>query len=79
MKRLLPYYERELATLNDLNREFSEQSPALAGHLGMANGHCDDPSTGHLVQAIAMLNARTAMRLDDGHAEFTESVLPDIC
>lgn len=75
MKRLLPYYERELATLHDLSREFAEQYPALAGHLGMPNGSCDDPSIGHLVQAIAMLNARTAMRLDDGHAEFTESLL----
>jgi hypothetical protein len=36
MKRLLPYYERELATLHDLSREFAEQYPALAGRLGMS-------------------------------------------
>jgi type VI secretion system protein ImpG len=75
MKRLLPYYERELAALHDLSREFAEQYPALAGHLGMSNGGIDDPSIGQLVQAIALLNARTAMRLDDGHAEFTEAML----
>jgi len=75
MKRLLPYYERELAALHDLSREFAEQYPALAGHLGMTNGSMDDPSIGQLVEAIALLNARTAMRLDDGHAEFTEAML----
>lgn len=75
MKRLLPYYERELATLRDLSREFAKEYPALAGHMGMTNGSIDDPSISQLVQAVALLNARTAMRLDDGHAEFTEAML----
>lgn len=75
MKQLLAYYERELGTLRELNSEFAEQYPSLAGQLGMPGGICGDPHIERLIQATAMLNARTAKRLDDSYPEFTEAML----
>lgn len=75
MNDLLKYYEAELALLNALCQEFSVQYPAVAGRLGIEAQGCKDPHVERLIQAAALLNARSAKRLDDSHVQFTESVL----
>ena len=75
MNELLKYYEAELALFHALCQEFSVQYPAVAGRLGIEAQGCKDPHVERLIQAAALLNARTAKRLDDSHVQFTESVL----
>lgn len=75
MNDLLKYYEAELALFNALCQEFSAQYPAVAGRLGIEAQGCQDPHVERLIQAAALLNARTAKRLDDSYVQLTESVL----
>ena len=75
MKDLLKYYEAELALFNALAGDFRMRYPAVAGRLGMGGEGCNDPHVERLVQACALLNARTAKRLDDSHVQFVEAVL----
>jgi type VI secretion system protein ImpG len=75
MDALLKYYEVELALLNALCQDFSVRYPQLAGRLGIQGNNCKDPHVERLIQACALLSARTAKRLDDSYAEFTESLL----
>lgn len=75
MNDLLKYYEAELALFNVLAADFCTRYPAVAGRLGMSGEGCNDPHVERLIQACALLNARTAKRLDDSHVQFVESVL----
>ena len=75
MKDLLKYYEAELALFHALAADFCVRYPAVAGRLGMTGEDCQDPHVERLVQACALLNARTAKRLDDSHVQFIEAVL----
>ena len=75
MKKLRPYYERELGTMRGLNAEFAAAFPALAGRLGMQDGNTDDPHIERFAQATALSNARTAKLIDDNDAKVTEALL----
>ena len=75
MEELLPYYERELVYLNTVGRELASQYPRLANELGMGAEGSEDPHIRRLIQACALLNARTAKKLDDDYPEFTEALL----
>lgn len=75
MDALLKYYEVELALLSALGQDFSVRYPQLAGRLGIHGNSCKDPHVERLIQACALLSARTSKRLDDSYAEFTESLL----
>ena len=75
MEELLPYYERELVYLNTVGRELAHQYPRLANELGMGTEGSEDPHIRRLIQACALLNARTAKKLDDDYPEFTEALL----
>ncbi|RZA35113.1 MAG: type VI secretion system baseplate subunit TssF, partial [Lysobacteraceae bacterium] len=75
MEELLPYYERELVYLNTVGRELAHQYPRLAGELGLGAEGLEDPHIRRLIQACALLNARTARKLDDDYPEFTEALL----
>lgn len=75
MKALLPYYERELVYLNTVGRELAHQYPKLAAELGLGPEGSEDPHIRRLIQACALLNARTAKKLDDDYPEFTEALL----
>lgn len=75
MNDLLKYYEAELALFNALAGDFCTRYPAVAGRLGISGEGCNDPHVERLIQACALLNARTAKRLDDSHVQFVESVL----
>lgn len=75
MNDLLKYYEAELALFHALAADFCARYPAVAGRLGIAGDGCTDPHVERLIQACALLNARTAKRLDDSHVQFVEAVL----
>ena len=75
MQELLPYYERELVYLHTAGRELAHQYPRLAAELGLGAEGSDDPHIRRLIQACALLNARTAKKLDDDYPEFTEALL----
>jgi type VI secretion system protein ImpG len=75
MEKLLPYFERELGMLRRASNEFAERYPKLAGSLLMNGETCADPHVERLIQSVALLNARTAKRLDDDYAGFTEALL----
>jgi len=75
MNDLLKYYEAELALFNALAGDVCTRYPAVAGRLGISGEGCNDPHVERLIQACALLNARTAKRLDDSHVQFVESVL----
>lgn len=75
MKKLRPYYERELGALQDLSAEFAAAFPAQAGLLGMQDGKHDDPHIGRFIQATALSNARTAKLIDDNDSKVTEALL----
>ncbi|QOY95713.1 type VI secretion system baseplate subunit TssF [Massilia sp. UMI-21] len=75
MEELLPYYERELVYLHTVGRELAHQYPRLASELGLGAEGTEDPHIRRLIQACALLNARTARKLDDDYPEFTEALL----
>ncbi len=78
MNELLPYYERELVYLNTVGREFSHQYPRLAAELGLGAEGSEDPHVRRLIQACALLNARTAKKLDDDYPELTGALLASL-
>ncbi|OON63892.1 type VI secretion protein [Massilia sp. KIM] len=75
MEELLPYYERELVYLHTVGRELAQQYPKLAAGLGLGAEGSEDPHVRRLIQACALLNARTAKKLDDDYPELTEALL----
>ena len=75
MEELLPYFERELVYLNTVGRELAHQYPRLAAELGLGPEGSEDPHIRRLIQACALLNARTAKKLDDDYPELTEALL----
>lgn len=75
MKQFLPYYERELGFYRRACREFSQQYPKLAGALLIAGEASEDPQVERVIQSCALLNARSAKRLDDDYRKLTESLL----
>lgn len=75
MEELLPYYERELVYLNTVGRELADQYPRLAAELGLGPEGSEDPHIRRLIQACALLNARTAKKLDDDYPELTDALL----
>lgn len=72
MEELLPYFERELQLLRRYAAEFANRFPLVAGRLQAAS---DDPHAERVLQGVALLSARVAKRLDDGHPQFTEALL----
>lgn len=75
MKKMLPYYERELAFLRDYRTEFIEQYPHTAAAMGIEGGVDKDPDVERWTEGTALLNARIAKLLDDSQTEFTAALL----
>lgn len=75
MDDLLPYYERELATLRSEAATFARQYPKIAGRLAVSGDVGDDPHVERMIESFALLAARVHKRLDDDFPRFTESLL----
>lgn len=74
MKELLPFYERDLSYLRHYSRHFSERYPKIAGRLIPQGEYGEDPHVERLIQAIALLSARTGKKLDDGYPQFLDAL-----
>jgi type VI secretion system protein ImpG len=72
---LLPYYNRELAFVRRLGAEFAAAHPKIAGRLNLGPDTAQDPHVERLIEAFALLNARTRLKLDDGFPEITDALL----
>ncbi|SMC22853.1 type VI secretion system protein ImpG [Andreprevotia lacus DSM 23236] len=72
---LLPYYNRELASLRQLGREFASQFPKVAGRLLLEEGVSEDPHVERLIESFAFLTARIHHKLDDEFPEITDALL----
>jgi type VI secretion system protein ImpG len=72
---LLPYYNRELASLRRLGASFAEAHPKIAGRLRLAPDSVDDPHVERLLEGVAFLGARVQHRLDDDFPELTDALL----
>lgn len=75
LEDLLPYFERELASLRELAAEFSERYPKVARRLQIGRDHCEDPHVERLLEAFAFLAARIHRKLDDDYPEIAQSFL----
>lgn len=75
MDELFAKYEHELVTLRSLCREYAQRYPRVAAKLQLGGEACGDPHVERLIQAVALLNARVAKRLDDSYPQFTEALL----
>ena len=72
MEDLLPYYERELGWLRRYGREFAERYPKIAGRLLLSADGSQDPHVERLIEAFALLSARTSKRIEDeGNSRFS--------
>ena len=72
---LLPYYDRELAFIRDLGKEFIAAHPKIAARLNMGPDEIKDPHLDRMVKAVAYLNARIRYKLDDDFPELTDALL----
>ena len=72
---LLPYYNRELAFMRRLGAEFAAAHPKIAGRLQLGPDAAQDPHVERLIEAFALLNARTRLKLEDDFPELTDALL----
>ena len=74
-EQLLPYYNRELAFLRHQSGEFAKAHPKIAANLRISADNVDDPHVARLIEAVALLNARTRFKLEDQFTEISEALL----
>ncbi|QQS13979.1 MAG: type VI secretion system baseplate subunit TssF [Rhodospirillales bacterium] len=75
MDDLFPLYNRELEFLRRDAQRFAEAYPKVAGRLRLGPDVSDDPHIERLIEAVALLNARVRLKVEDEFPELTESVL----
>lgn len=69
------YYEHELRILRDELREYARDHPEAAARLVINQDGEGYPDLERIVHGAALLNARTARRIDDGFPEVVEGFL----
>lgn len=75
MDELLPHYNRELEFLRRQAGDFAAQFPKVAGRLRLSAETAEDPHVERMIEAVALLNARIRLKLDDEFPEIVEAVL----
>src|SRR2546430_16644965 len=74
-RRLLSYYNRELAHLREMGAEFAREFPKIAGRLALEDFTCADPYVERLLEGFAFLTWRVQLKLDAEFPRFTRSLL----
>jgi type VI secretion system protein ImpG len=74
-RRLLTYYNRELAHLRELGAEFAKEYPKIAARLGMEGVEVADPYVERLLEGFSFLAARVQMKIDAEFPRFTQHLL----
>ena len=64
-RELYPFYERELAFLRQMTREFATRYPSTAGRLLLEANASSDPHVERMLEGFALIGARIQHRLDD--------------
>jgi type VI secretion system protein ImpG len=75
MDDLFPLYNRELEFLRRDAFRFAEAFPKIAGRLRLGPDASADPHVERLIEAVALLNARVRLKIEDEFPELTEAVL----
>ncbi|HJQ55677.1 MAG TPA: type VI secretion system baseplate subunit TssF [Vineibacter sp.] len=75
MDDLFPLYNRELEFLRRDAIRFAEAFPKIAGRLRLGPDVSADPHVERLIEAVALLNARVRLKIEDEFPELTEAVL----
>lgn len=75
MDELLPHFNRELEFLRRQAGEFAAAFPKVAGRLRLSAEAADDPHVERMIEAVALMNARIRLKLDDEFPEIVEAVL----
>ena len=65
MDKLLDHYVAALGDLRRAIRRYGEAHPEMAGALELVNDTSEDPEIERLLQSIALLNATSALRLEE--------------
>ena len=74
-ERLLPYYQQELEFLKRFGAEFAKEHPKIAGRLRLGADLSEDPHVSRIIEAFALLAARTRLKIDDDFPEITHALL----
>lgn len=75
MKKLLSYYQQELAYLQRHGSAFARQFPKVARRLGLSEGKSEDPHIERLIESFALLTAQIHQRLDEDMPEVTRGLM----
>lgn len=73
--RFLDYYNRELAYIREMGKEFAGQYPKIAGRLGMNGIEVADPYVERLLEGFSFLTSRIHMKMDAEFPQFTQRLL----
>ncbi len=74
----LKYYENELDHLRHASQRFASEFPKVASRLQLGAQECPDPYVERLLEGMAFLTARVALKMDDGLADFSETLLQQL-
>ena len=77
-RRLLHYYNRELAHLREVGSEFAREFPKIASRLGMEGLEVADPYVERLIESFSFLAARVQMKIDAEFPRFTQHLLETV-
>ncbi|MBI0278603.1 type VI secretion system baseplate subunit TssF (plasmid) [Hafnia alvei] len=74
-KKLISYYQNELAYLKTQSKVFARLFPKVARRLGMSEGMSEDPHIERVIESFALVTAQIQLRLDEDMPEVTEALL----
>lgn len=74
-RKLLEYYNRELAWLRETGSEFAARYPKIAGRLGMNSAEVSDPYVERLMEGFAFLTSRVQIKMDAEFPRFSQRLM----
>ncbi|GAK88084.1 protein ImpG/VasA [Vibrio ponticus] len=73
--QLLSYFERELVSIRSALAEYSSDFPQHAATMRLNQNDQEDPNISRLIEAAALLNAKTEKRLDEQFPEILQDLI----
>ncbi len=74
-RKLLEYYNQELAWLRETGAEFAIRYPKVAGRLGMNSTEVSDPYVERLMEGFAFLTSRVQLKMDAEFPRFSQRLM----
>ena len=72
---MLSYFERELASIRSALSDYGRDFPQHAGSMRLNQHDQEDPNISRLIEAAALLNAKTEKRLDEQFPEILQDLI----